>query len=333
MDARERFKQALIKNAYAELLESGWAPLIFDEALNRASQESGASENDTRRALQEMVAEYLLVDEGGHYRGTPFLALKYEEADRAAAYAENEVRRRILATVIKLEDEGGGGWVRFGPEDESEMGIAAGRIRAAARVLDGLGLIELSSESSGFFNCRSTARGHDVYEDPAQMDEQLPITPTHDETVLLPVTSDVLSTVIWSCEQLLEARGWENALSDLAAGDREYANKNWVNAVREYYSALESGLKYALTEVGATYSDGAALNKLATRAADVGLIPPNYQAFFGFTDSIRSPRSHGAGPKPVEIEVGEHEALLMGNHVRAALLYLGGRRVSSPPTP
>jgi HEPN domain-containing protein len=90
------------------------------------------------------------------------------------------------------------------------------------------------------------------------------------------------------------------------AGDREYSDKDWVNAVREYYSALESGLKYALAEVGATYDEGAALEKLAGRATEEGLIPPNYQAFFGFADSIRSPRSRGAFPNPVEIEVGEH---------------------------
>jgi len=30
--------------------------------------------------------------------------------------------------------------------------------------------------------------------------------------------------------------------------------------------------------------------------------------------------------------VGQHEALLMGNHVRAALLYLGGRRVAASRT-
>lgn len=221
----------------------------------------------------------------------------------------------------------------FGPDDEGETGIAFGRLRAAARILDGLGLIELDSEAQGYFTCRSTSQGHDLSEDPAQMDARLPLSSTHDESALLPIAPDALSDVIFSCEQLLEKRGWETALRELQAGDREFAGNNWVNAVREYYSALESGLKYALTEIGAAYSEGAALNKLATRAAEVGLIPVNYQAFFGFADSIRSPRSHGGGPKPVEIEVGEHEALLMGNHVRAALLYLGGRRVASSTTP
>jgi hypothetical protein len=335
MDARERFKHALVKIGYAQLLESGWNAFLFDDSLKRAREESGVSESDARRALQEMEGEYLVVEDGSHYRGTPFLALRYEEGDRAAAYAENEVRRRVLTEIIKVEDEHAGrGPITFGPDDEKEMGVPFPRLRAAARVLDGLSLIELSSsESNGYFNCRSTARGHDLYEDPAQMDAQLPTSAAHDENALLPIAPDALSEVIWSCKQLLEQRGWDRALQELEAGDREYADENWVNAVREYYNALESGLKYALTDAGATYSEGAALNKLATRAAEVGLIPVNYQAFFGFADSIRSPRSHGAGPKPVEIEVGQHEALLMGNHARTALLYLGGRRVSHPTTP
>jgi hypothetical protein len=335
MDARGRFKQALAKIVYAELIQSGWTPLLFDEPLERAREESGANESDLRRALQEMVADYLLTQERHHYKATPFLALKHEETDRDAAYAENEVRRRVLATVIRVEDEQGavGGWIGFGPEDETEMGISSGRLRAAARVLEALGLIELGSESTGFFYCRSTARGHQLHEDPAEMDAMLPMSATHDENALLTVAPDALSEVIWSCKQLLEHRGWETALRELAAGDREYADENWVNAVREYYSALESGLKYALTDSGATYDEGAALKRLATRCGETGLIPPNYQAFFGFADSIRSPRSHGVGPTPVKIEIGQHEALLMGNHVRTALLYLGSRRAPGSPTP
>jgi hypothetical protein len=328
MDARERFKHALSATAHAELIRTGWDAHIFDEAQKRARDESRASETDARRALREMAG--LVVDEVSHYKATPFLALRYEETERAIAYAENEVRRRVLGTIIDVDE--GGGWVRFGPDDETETQIPAARLRAAARVLAALGLIELGSESSGFFHCSVTPRGLQVYEDPAQLETQLPMTPTHDEIALLPVAPDALSDVIWSCKQLLKQRGWDTAMSELEAGDREYADGNWVNAVREYYRALESGLKYALTDAGATYDEGAALKRLATRAAETGSIPPNYQAFFGFADSIRSPRSHGAGPTPVEVEVGQHEALLMGNYVRAALLYLGGRRISGSST-
>lgn len=66
---------------------------------------------------------------------------------------------------------------------------------------------------------------------------------------------------------------------------------------------------------------GAALKKLTSRASELGLIPANYAALFGFTDSIRSPRSHGAALREDEVEIGPAESLLMGNHARALLVY------------
>lgn len=93
--------------------------------------------------------------------------------------------------------------------------------------------------------------------------------------------------------------------------------------MREYYAALESGLKHRLDEAGTSYGGGDSLKALARAAADAGLIPTSYQAAFGFLDSIRSPRSHGRGSEPAELPVGPAEALLAGNHVRTLLLYLG----------
>jgi len=58
----------------------------------------------------------------------------------------------------------------------------------------------------------------------------------------------------------------------------------------------------------------------------------NYDALFGFTDSIRSPRSHGAAGRAEtigEVEVGQAEALLIGNNARTLLLYLGQRASAS----
>jgi hypothetical protein len=95
--------------------------------------------------------------------------------------------------------------------------------------------------------------------------------------------------------------------------------------VSEYYSAVESGLKYRLAEAEVAFSDGAALQELAKVAAAHALIPTNYQALFGFLDSIRSPRKHGRGPKPDSVEVGPAESLLMANHARSLLVYLGHR--------
>jgi hypothetical protein len=119
-----------------------------------------------------------------------------------------------------------------------------------------------------------------------------------------------------------------NLSAPLNRGDEQYADGDWINAVREYYSALESALKYALREEAVEYAEANALKKLSGQVAAKGVIPINYQALFGFTDSIRSPRSHGSGPVGDgvrEVEIGRAEALLIGNHVRTLLVYLGHR--------
>jgi hypothetical protein len=135
----------------------------------------------------------------------------------------------------------------------------------------------------------------------------------------------VLAELITSVDQLLEQRRWQGARRELRRGDSQYDAGHWVDAVSEYYSALESGLKHRLDEATASYAEKAALRDLAREAVNANLIPPNYQQLFGFADSIRSPRRHGAGGRVEEVEVGPAEALLMANHVHALLLYLGQR--------
>jgi hypothetical protein len=138
----------------------------------------------------------------------------------------------------------------------------------------------------------------------------LPTTAADDEEAHAAVARDALAALISSVDQLLEQRGWEGARRELARGDRQYDDGHWVDAVGEYYSALESGLKHRLDEAGTTYGDNAALRDLARAAVKANLLPPNYQRLFDFADSIRSPRRHGAGGQVEEVEVGPAEALL-----------------------
>jgi hypothetical protein len=153
----------------------------------------------------------------------------------------------------------------------------------------------------------------------------LPVSAAEDETAGADVAPDAMRDLILNVDDLLAKRGWVGAARELSRGDAQYRDGHWTDAVREYYAALESGLKHRLDEGGVEYADGATLKDLAKVAASQDLVPTNYQALFGFADSIRSPRSHGAGANVVEVEVGKAEALLMGNHVRTLLLYLGQR--------
>jgi hypothetical protein len=175
-----------------------------------------------------------------------------------------------------------------------------------------------------------TPRGRELQRDTSELGRELPVSAAEDDDAVADVVPDALQSLILDVEALLEKRGWTGAARELARGDEQYEQGHWTDAVREYYAALESALKHRLDEAGVAYPGGAALRDLAKQAASENLtsenlIPINYQAMFGFADSIRSPRSHGAGGSVEDVEVGKAEALLMGNHVRALLLYLGQR--------
>jgi hypothetical protein len=63
---------------------------------------------------------------------------------------------------------------------------------------------------------------------------------------------------------------------------------------------------------------------LSKAVARAGIVPTNFQALIDFANSIRSPRSHGSGPRrgslPSEVVVSQAEALLMANHVRSLIV-------------
>ncbi|MHB8642290.1 MAG: hypothetical protein ACYDA3_05330 [Gaiellaceae bacterium] len=101
MDARERFKYVLARTAHSELLSNGWDAYFFDDALNKACEESGASEADARRALREMTEAFLLIDERGDFKATPFLALHYEKQDRSAAYRRTKSEKNYRAVLMR----------------------------------------------------------------------------------------------------------------------------------------------------------------------------------------------------------------------------------------
>jgi len=186
-------------------------------------------------------------------------------------------------------------------------------------------LVELEELIGHNFWLKITHRGYDLAGDEAELRKTLPTSATEDEVAHSSVAPGALDQVITSCEQMLVRRGWKAALTELRRGDEQYQDCHWVDAVSEYYSAVESGLKYRLEEAGVSFGAGASLRDLAREAANAGLIPTNYQALFGFLDSVRSPRKHGRGSRPEEVEVGPAESLLMANHARSLLLYLGHR--------
>jgi hypothetical protein len=327
VNAETRLARHLAALAYQRALEAGWSHL-FDNELAGAAASVGATDQETRQVVRELCEHFLLYEDSpGFFKATPAMLLYHEQFDRAAAYRQNEIRRHILQETGRLERPEAGSFVVF-RADETDP-YPAGELFTAANVLDAQGLISVGDRGlPAHFTTRLTSGGYDALQDDRQLARLLPITGTEDEEAQAPVAPDALNNVITSCEELLEHRGWKQALVELRRADGEYEDGDWVNAVRDYYTALESGLKYALGDEEVAPDDGRALKRLAGRAADGGLIPVNYQALFGYLDSVRSPRSHGGGPqaeKVGEVEVGRAEALLLGNLARTLLLYIGQR--------
>jgi hypothetical protein len=330
VDAGARLKRAVAATAHQRALESGY-PNFFETEIYELGEEVGAAIHEARQVIRELCADYFLSEaSNSYYQGTPLLLLYHEEFDRAAGYRQNEVRRYLLQSINELEKNSGSqgaAFVEFRWDDDDPYDPY--EQFTAAKVLDGLNLISMSERGlPAIFGASLTSRGYDLLRDERQLAEALPLSPTDDAMERAPVAPDVLKTVITSCEEMLKARGWNQGLVELERGDAAYKRRDWVTAVREYYNALESGLKYALGDAEIGHGDGSALRKLSVRAAEAKFIPLNYQQLFGYIDSVRSPRSHGGGPeadRAGEIEIGAAEALLLGNLARTLLLYLGQR--------
>jgi hypothetical protein len=325
VDARDRFLNAL-GDAVSTLYYAEGHLYLSIERINTIAQEQHVPDADARAALDLLDEQGLLRrQEGGWAYGDGIgLLLDHERNSRRLFWQRNELRREILRlTAIAYDD----GTKRLSYREDGEQFVDApwAASYSASQVLAYLGLVEVQPFMGHNFDIWITPSGRELHRDVRELGRHLPVNAAEDEQGGAEVASDALHDLILDVEQLLASREWLGAARELARGDDQYREGHWTDAVREYYAALESGLKHRIDESGATYAEGAALRDLAKLAASQDLLPTNYQALFGFADSIRSPRSHGAGAKVAEVEIGRAEALLLANHVRALLLYLGQR--------
>jgi len=325
MDARDRFISALAELVNAAYYAQGDI-YISSQQIRALANEHAVPDGEARAALDLLDDQGLLRrQEGGHAYGDGIgLALRYEEADRRLFWQRNVLRREILRLAARAYEDGTRDLTYHEGTDQF-IDTPWSETFAAAQVLEHLGLIEVQPTMGHNFWASITPTGYELQRDARALARELPVSAAEDEAAGADVVPDALSELILSVEDLLTARGWAGAARELGRGDDQYRDGHWTDAVREYYTAIESALKHRLDDAGARYREGAALKQLAGIAADEELIPVNYKAMLGFADSIRSPRSHGAGATPSEVEVGRAEALLMGNHVRALILYLGQR--------
>jgi hypothetical protein len=325
MDARDRFITALAELVNSTYYAQGFL-YISAQDVEALARTHAVPDAEARAALRSLDDQGLLLrQEGGHsYSDGLGLALTHEESDRALFWRRNLLRREILRLAADAFDEGSNG-LDWDEGDDHLIDTPWSEKFMAVQILAYLGLMEVRHASGTTLWAFITSTGYDLQREGRELARQLPTSAAEDETAGALVAPDALRDLILSVEDLLTKRNWHGAARELGRGDEQYRDGHWTDAVREYYAALESALKHRLDEAGAPHGEGAALKQLAGQAADNELVPVNYKAMFGFADSIRSPRSHGAGAKPSEVEVGRAEALLMSNHVRGLILYLGHR--------
>lgn len=322
-DPEERLELALAQRAYRELYETGFCH-IFDNLIEALGRELVVPSHLVEHVVEKLENTFLLDERSPGFYDATRLALWYEATyERGEWRKRNKLRCEILEVAAKARVEGR--QLKFAEDGERFIDGPFAEVAAAARVLEAYGLVEMDEMLGKSFYLSITTEGFDLVRDEAALRRELPRTATEDEEAHMAVAPDVLAEVIRSCEQLLEQRGWTSALGELRRGDAQHADGHWADAVSEYYAAVESGLKLRLDEAGVAYSEGAALRDLAKQAAAAGVIPLNYQQLFGFLDSVRSPRKHGRGRRVEEVDIGPGESLLMANHARTLLVYLGHR--------
>lgn len=322
-DIESRLLLALARLADEKLRTEGVAWLT-DHQIEHAAAEQGVPDHRVEHLVAKLEnADRLWEKSNGLYEALGLVVWHEENVDRAEFYRRNAMRREILQRAARASENNEE--LVF---DEGEAQFIEGtwlEVITATRLLAHYDLVKLDELLGHSFYLEITHRGYDLAGDEADLRKSLPTSATEDEEAHANVAPDALAEIITSCERMLASRGWEAALTELRRGDEQYRDEHWVDAVSEYYSAVESGLKYRLEESWITFSSGGSLRDLARLAVDAGAIPKNYQALFTFLDSVRSPRKHGRGSRPDEVEVGPAEALLMANHARSLLLYLGHR--------
>ncbi len=326
MEAEERFELAIAREAYRKLYAEGGLIMFQAHELDKLASDLSVPEAIAKHVVRKLADRSLLrTEDGWSYIADIRLAARYEEEyERQEFWNHNVLRRQELEKAAETFERDQRSCTYQEGEEQFVDAPWVDAI-AAAKTLELLDLIDVREYMGHNFEISITSRGYDLVRGEEALRNQLPVSAADDEGAHTPVPRDLLIDLVTSAEELLRQRDWAGAARELARGDAQFDEKHWTDAVREYYAATESGLKHRLDEEGLPYGDGAALKDLARLAAQRDLIPLNYQALFGFADSIRSPRSHGAGGSSSEIEIGPAEGQLMGNLARALLVYLAQR--------
>jgi hypothetical protein len=271
MQPEARLRVALAQKLWTQLHETGHVD-VFDDAINALGAELGVPEHLVDHVTRQLVDNGWLYEKSHGFFDGIMLARGYgEESARDEWRAGNRIRSLVLqAAVTGYETPSTWSGLEFSAETcVPPIDAPFEAIAAAAKILESLSYVEIEEALGTAHYVALTPAGYELARDEDALRRTFPRTATEDEEAHVTIVPDVLSNVITSCEQMLRDRAWTSSLDELGRGDARYAEKNWSDAVSEYYSAVESGLRYLIDEAGEEVGEGVALETLAKRAAEL----------------------------------------------------------------
>lgn len=238
MHPEERLKLALARKLWAELHETGYVD-VFDDTIAELGAELDVPEHLIAHTTRQLVNEgWLLEKNHGFFEGIRLARMYGEQHAREGWRAGNEVCRHILrAAVSGYENPSVWSRLEFNEEKcEPSIDFPFERLAAATRILESLDYVKLEQASSKTYYVALTEDGYELARDDEALRRIFPTTTTEDEDAHTHVASDVLATLITSCERMLRERGWLSALEELARGDARHSEGLWADAVGDYYA-------------------------------------------------------------------------------------------------
>lgn len=322
MESIDILKNEIRKTFYDEWKSHGFPCSVFIGKLNELAQNHKLGNKEVLIILDELIDTYEVARlDNMSFTGKPNGILVYEDLNNELKFEANLLRRKIMK-FLKSKYEQDPTLIIDEQDVQSKFpDYTTVELFREIQFLKETYKID-ASFTSGYTYAIILSKiswGHLKTEQ--DFIDTFPI--NNDESgKYVKVTHDILRDLHTNLDQILNTLKWDSVKSEFNEGNTRLSKKDYAGAVKDYYSALESAIKYKLTSSNVQFGSGASLKDLTSALEKSGLIPRNYKHVFDFVNSIRSPRSHGLGTSTEVVTIHEKEALLMKNHVSSLIVYL-----------
>lgn len=322
MESIEVLKNEIRKAFYTEWKSHGFPTSVFIGKLNELAYGHGLGDKEVLIILDELTDIYEVGRlDNMSYKGRPNGVLVYEDLHEELKFESNNLRRAILKFLKSKYEQDPISVVDEQDVQSEFVEYTPIELFREIQFLKETYKLDVSFTSGYTYAIILSKISWSHLKTEQDFITAFPV--NNDESGnYLKVTHDILHDLHTNLDQIINALNWDSVKAELTEGNSRLSKKDYVGAVKDYYSALESAIKYRLTTASIPFGSGASLRDLTSALEKNGLIPRNYKNVFDFVNSIRSPRSHGLGTNAEVVSIHEKEALLMKHHVSALIVYL-----------